>query len=75
MIRNLSVAWLGVAALACAVPAMGSVVVDGYTWDAAYTGDVLPTAATPAWTTGGSGSATPSGGVLTIDTRTTDGRY
>lgn len=75
MKRNLSTVWLGIAALACAVPAMGSVVVDGYTWDYAYTGDVLPTAASPAWTSFESGSASASGGKLTIDTNTTDGRY
>jgi len=81
MQRNLSLSSLGLAVVAASlafVPAASaSVVVDGYTWDAAYTGDgnALPTASTPAWTTGGGGGASVSGGELTIDTTTNDGKY
>lgn len=81
MQRILSISSLGLAAVAASLAfttvASASVVVDGYTWDSAYTGDsdVLPTASTPAWTTGGSGSATASGGALTIDTTTVDNRW
>lgn len=61
-----SLAILGLAGTA----AQAAVVVDGYNFDFAYTGDgdVLPTASTPTWTTGGSGAATMSGGVATINT-------
>lgn len=58
-----------------AVAAQGSVTVDGYSWDYAYTGDAVPTASSPAWTTAGSGSFSASGGILTVDTTTDDGRY
>lgn len=58
-----------------AMSAQAAVIVDGYSWDYAYTGDALPTASSPTWTTGGSGSASVSGGELTVDTTTVDGRY
>jgi len=58
-----------------ATVASASIDVDGFTWDYAYTGDALPTASSPAWTTGGGGSASVLGGVLTIDTTTTDGKF
>ncbi|MCC7350906.1 MAG: hypothetical protein IT446_10075 [Phycisphaerales bacterium] len=76
--RSLFLATGAIAAtLAFSQAGQASVVVGGYTWDSAYTGDgdVLPTASTPAWATGGSGSATVTGGELTIDTTTNDGKY
>lgn len=57
-------------------PVSASVLVDGLTWDHAYTGDgdVLPTASTPAWISNNSGSASVTGGELTIDTTVVDRR-
>lgn len=61
--------------------ASGAIVVDGYEWDHAYTGDVLPDDAlsTPQWTkveSGGSALLTLGGGELTIDTtNVTSTRY
>jgi len=52
-----------------------AVIVDGLNWDFAYTGDALPTASTPAWTTGGSGGQSVAGGELTVDTTSVDNRY
>ncbi|MCC6422508.1 MAG: PEP-CTERM sorting domain-containing protein [Phycisphaerales bacterium] len=58
------------ATLAFSTAAQASVVVGGYTWDSAYTGDgdILPTVSTPSWITGGTGSASVSGGEMTIAT-------
>lgn len=68
---------LGIAMIvgATSVVANAAIDVDGYTWDFAYTGDALPTASSPAWTTGGAGAASVSSGVLNIDTTTNDGKY